>query len=58
MPVYEYHCSGCDKIFEKIVNQQQETMPCPACGEQAKRKVSAFAAVGPGCSTPSNSGFG
>jgi len=58
MPVYEYHCSGCDKTFEKIVNQQQEVMPCPVCGEQAKRKVSAFAATGLSCAAPGNPGFG
>ena len=58
MPVYEYHCPGCDKTFEKIVGQQRDLMPCPVCGEQAKRKVSAFAATGLSCETPGNSGFG
>ena len=58
MPVYEYHCARCNNTFEKIVNQQQEEMPCPVCGEQSKRKVSAFAATGFRCDTPSNSGFG
>ncbi|MEN8686248.1 MAG: zinc ribbon domain-containing protein [Desulfuromonadales bacterium] len=58
MPLYEYHCPGCDRIFEKIVNRQPNEVRCPNCGEPAERKVSAFAAAGLDCSAPSSSGFG
>ena len=58
MPLYEYHCSGCDRTFEKIVNRQPDEIRCPNCGALAERKVSAFAATGLGCEAPSGSGFG
>ena len=58
MPVYEYHCPGCDRTFEKIINRPQAGMRCPHCGEPAERKVSAFAATGLDCNSPSGSGFG
>ena len=58
MPVYEYHCPKCNQTFEKITMQQHSEMPCPTCGEQSGRTVSAFAATGLSCNAPSDSGFG
>ena len=58
MPLYEYHCPSCERIFEKIVNQQPDEIRCPQCGAQAERKVSAFAATGLACNAPGGSGFG
>lgn len=55
MPIYEYICPNCSEEFEKIANQG-ESVHCPKCGREAKKKVSAFAAGN--CSAPAGSGFG
>ena len=45
MPIYEYRCVDCSKIFEKIVwNSRQETVECPYCQSTNNlRLLSAFA---------------
>lgn len=57
MPLYEYHCESCDKSFEKIFKEQEETATCPGCGQDAFKIVSVFAA-GTACTAPSGSGYG
>lgn len=43
MPIYEFTCSVCglrsEHLFRRV--SDQATMPCPECGEEAKRVVSA-----------------
>jgi putative FmdB family regulatory protein len=41
MPIYEYRCRKCGKIFEKIqkVNEGGESLKCPYCGGQKPEKV-------------------
>ena len=45
MPIYEYHCSICDRIFEDLsrLSDGQKRKPCPVCGKRAPRIVSGFA---------------
>lgn len=46
MPIYEYSCSSCTKIFEayKRISEDKEHEPCPYCnGEGVKRGFSLFA---------------
>lgn len=41
MPVYEYECAGCDKIFE--VQQKIADEPirvCPQCGGEVRKLIS------------------
>ena len=41
MPVYEYECSGCQKIFE--VQQRLSEKPlsaCPECGTEVRKLIS------------------
>ncbi|MDR2550708.1 MAG: zinc ribbon domain-containing protein [Desulfobulbus sp.] len=41
MPVYEYECSGCQKIFE--VQQRMADKPisvCPTCGGSVRKLIS------------------
>lgn len=41
MPVYEYECSGCEKVFEvqqRIADDPVET--CPDCGGVVKKLIS------------------
>jgi putative FmdB family regulatory protein len=41
MPIYEYRCQDCDKVFEKIQSGFEErTEACPACGGDSKRIIS------------------
>jgi putative FmdB family regulatory protein len=39
MPLYEYYCEKCDKVFEALrpVAQSDSPAPCPDCGAQADR---------------------
>lgn len=41
MPVYEYHCTGCDHVFEELrsIAEFREPMACPICGEAANRVI-------------------
>ena len=42
MPIYEYECSGCEKVFE--VQQRMSDDPlktCPECKGEVKKLVSA-----------------
>ena len=39
MPLYEYYCEACDKIFEALrsVSYSEEPAPCSKCGADADR---------------------
>ena len=41
MPIYEYRCEGCGKVFEKIQRSDQsgEAVTCPSCGGTKTEKV-------------------
>jgi putative FmdB family regulatory protein len=53
MPVYEYRCPACARLFEKLVSYSQadRDAECPACGERAGKVLSTFAAIGAGSSS-------
>jgi putative FmdB family regulatory protein len=41
MPIYEYRCQDCDKVFEKIERSFDEhAEACPACGGESRRIIS------------------
>ena len=43
MPLYEYHCQGCGKAFERIRTfKERDAVSCPDCGANADRKPSTF----------------
>ena len=45
MPIYEYVCSDCDKVFETLRSMSQADKPiaCAACGgKHTRRKLSVF----------------
>lgn len=62
MPIYEYRCADCSKIFEKIVwNSKDEEICCPECkGGKVVRLLSCFSKSagkpGEGASLPSSCG--
>ncbi len=51
MPLYEFHCPACDRVFEELRRVGDEgNASCPGCGATAPRIVSlsAFALKGTG----------
>jgi putative FmdB family regulatory protein len=50
MPLFEYACGKCGKVFEKLVRGgEQVSIVCPQCGsKRVQRKFSTFATVGGG----------
>ena len=46
MPIYDFHCLSCDRIFERIT--RADALPaCPHCGaKQVEKQVSMPAAPG------------
>lgn len=46
MPIYEYHCEPCDRIFEALVRTPSDSTRCPSCGgERVSKKLSVPAAA-------------
>jgi putative FmdB family regulatory protein len=44
MPIFEYACRKCGKVFEKLVLGKERKLPdCPSCGsKQVSEKYSRF----------------
>lgn len=47
MPIYEYRCAGCGRVFESLraLAVADDPAPCPDCGKAAKRILSAPAGI-------------
>ena len=45
MPIYEYQCTTCGHDFDKLQKIGADAPPCPECGEEVRKKVSASAFV-------------
>ncbi|HON09853.1 MAG: zinc ribbon domain-containing protein [Fibrobacter sp.] len=40
MPIFEYRCKKCGKIFEELVTgNRDQTLPCPSCGSLTTEKL-------------------
>ena len=41
MPIYEYECRSCDKIFQSLIMKQEheEKLVCPECGGSKLKKL-------------------
>jgi putative FmdB family regulatory protein len=51
MPIYEYECKKCGKIFEvyQRLSDKAEDIKCPICGaEKPVKRVSSFSSCGSG----------
>ncbi len=62
MPMYEFACSHCGHVFEKIRRLSDEGAPlCPNCGStETQKKISGFAVGSGGANTvapPPSRGF-
>lgn len=44
MPIFEYACGKCGKVFEKLIlGKTQQELVCPDCGsKQVEQKFSTF----------------
>ncbi len=61
MPIYEYKCSGCKRIFEELIrNPSDETgIKCPVCGSTSVKKImSSYSAFGSSNTEPDYSDSG
>ena len=50
MPIYEYRCHDCGKVFEEIVaSVSANNLPCPSCkSKKTEKLISRIGAVGKG----------
>ena len=45
MPLYEYECSACGHLFERLLSMGDDAPGCPSCeSEHVMRRISMFAA--------------
>ena len=45
MPIFEYECDKCKKIFELLVRNNEDVQKCPECGgKKITKLVSSFSA--------------
>lgn len=61
LPVYEYRCLGCERVFEVFKQRvDPRVLPiCPGCGKaNAQRIMSSFAAQKSGTATCGSDGIG
>ena len=45
MPIYEFKCNKCEKIFEQLIfsSDEEEKLGCPSCGQSnTSRLMSSF----------------
>ena len=43
MPLYEFECEKCHRLFEELTGCDAPCPPCPDCGGQSSKVVSAAA---------------
>jgi putative FmdB family regulatory protein len=49
MPLYEYKCNDCDKVFEELVfGNSHEPLPCPECSSGNTKKIMSAGNIGTG----------
>ncbi|MCX5856120.1 MAG: zinc ribbon domain-containing protein [Deltaproteobacteria bacterium] len=41
MPIYEFECSACSHIFERLmkVGESYDNLPCPECSAEKPKKL-------------------
>jgi putative FmdB family regulatory protein len=60
MPIYEYKCQDCAKVFEEIVPiDSKKAFPCPACSSAKTVKIlSVIGGIGKGATDTVSCGAG
>jgi putative FmdB family regulatory protein len=61
MPIYEFKCNKCEKIFEQLIfsSDEEENLACPSCGQRgvASRLMSSFSSGSPSSGKGLSSGL-
>lgn len=39
MPIYEFECEECGRVFEELVAASGAATPCPQCGSERTRRL-------------------
>ena len=51
MPIYEYKCNDCNKVFEELVSSDPgKLLPCPNCSSENTKKLMSAAGISSGSS--------
>ena len=60
MPIYEFKCKKCGKVFEYLLFKTDDNhAPCPSCGaDNAERILSIFSSVSSSSGVPAASSCG
>ena len=59
MPIFEYECTKCGRLFEELVMNSSQEVVCPACGSPDLDKlISTIAKKCQGCSSSGGSSCG
>jgi len=45
MPIYEYECAKCGRVFEMLMSRGESPPPCASCGSGETRKIMAASAI-------------
>ena len=40
MPIYEYRCTSCDNLFDRLQNHDDDLPDCPVCRSEVMRILS------------------
>ncbi len=56
MPIYEFRCTCCDRVTEKISNSKLTEIECPKCQGKSTRIVSMFSGQ-PGTSNSASESY-
>jgi putative FmdB family regulatory protein len=59
MPIFEYECGACGRLFEELVMSSSQKVACPACGStDIDKLISAIAKSCRGCSSAGGASCG
>ncbi|MDR2200200.1 MAG: zinc ribbon domain-containing protein [Deltaproteobacteria bacterium] len=39
MPIYEFKCLGCGRVYEELVFKSSQEIRCPGCGSEKSEKL-------------------
>ena len=42
MPIYEFRCTRCDNLFDRLQNADDDDPVCPVCGSEVMRIFSSM----------------
>ena len=59
MPIFEYECEKCGRLFEELVMNAAQEIACPSCGStDIEKLVSRIAKNRSGCSSSGGASCG